>query len=220
MTCFRQRRPRSIEIQRGANETRDRTSVMAKAIAIADNPIWIALGKDVDLLLWKNVNGYSGLELNKVSHEANSAPALYLFPKRSLRKKFINPIENETPSISLRCQFEKLDSWDFRRSAESWCQSQYSEKISGSLKLKRPIRTLRVVSMNSVTGSTAVQWYANLLNALNNRGVNDQETPQYWMEYLGRIWFCDKDPIFIVVFSRFIIMFLRRLSIFWIPYDI
>jgi hypothetical protein len=117
-------------------------------------------------LLWKNVNGYGGLELNKVGHEVESAPVLHHFSKRSLRKKFINPIESETPSISLHHPFEKLDSWDFHRSAESWCQIQYSEKISGPLKLKRPIRTLRVDSMNSVAGSIAVQRYVNLLNAL------------------------------------------------------
>jgi hypothetical protein len=56
------------------------------------------------------VNGYGGLELNKASHEVEGAPALYQFPKRSLRKKFIDPIENETPSISLRRPFEKLAS--------------------------------------------------------------------------------------------------------------
>jgi hypothetical protein len=56
------------------------------------------------------VNGYGGLELNKVIHEVESAPALYQFPKRSLREEFINPIKNETPSISLRRPFEKLAS--------------------------------------------------------------------------------------------------------------
>jgi hypothetical protein len=56
------------------------------------------------------VNGYGGLELNKASHEVESAPALYQFSKRSPRKKFINPIENETPSIPLQRPLEKLDS--------------------------------------------------------------------------------------------------------------
>jgi hypothetical protein len=40
------------------------------------------------------VIGYGAPALNKVRHEVDSAQALHRFPKSSLQKKVIDPVEN------------------------------------------------------------------------------------------------------------------------------
>jgi hypothetical protein len=100
-----------IETQHGVKQTADNIFVAAKSMATSDNPVWATLwvlSHDWDLLLWRDLIGNGGLELNKAKHEAESVQALHRFSKRPFREKFIEPIENESnPLISLLDPFER-----------------------------------------------------------------------------------------------------------------
>jgi hypothetical protein len=96
------------------------------------------------------------LEPNEVKYEVESTQALHQFPKRWRRKNFIDPIKKECPQFH---SVADLKSWIIKTFIEVQnpdFKINIRKTISGSLKLKGPMRTVRGYSVYSMAGSTTV----------------------------------------------------------------